>query len=372
MDITIINCFDTYEHRVDLLVRAFSNVGYTVQVLTSNFKHIEKKRIEINKKGYIYFDVQPYSKNLSVARMLSHIRLSKSIFQYVEQHCSEIDVLWILIPPNTFVRDAAAFKISHTNIKLIYDFIDLWPETMPINRLKNIWPFTEWKTRRSKYVSSGDYIVTECNLYQKIMKDEIKATPCTTLYLARDLKPFIPASEPSQEKLLLCYLGSINHIIDIDVISDIIRQATVNMQVELHIIGDGENREKLIDCSKLAGANVVFHGKVYDAIEKKAIYDKCHFGLNIMKKSVCVGLTMKSMDYFEAGLPIINNIHGDTWDFVDNFEIGINYTETMDFVNAMKKSFEIRKKVRSFYENTFDSKLFCEKAVEIIDTLFKS
>ena len=42
MNITIINCFDTYEHRVDLLVRAFTEDGYKVQVLTSDFKHIEK------------------------------------------------------------------------------------------------------------------------------------------------------------------------------------------------------------------------------------------------------------------------------------------------------------------------------------------
>ena len=63
---------------------------------------------------------------------------------------------------------------------------------------------------------------------------------------------------------------------------------------------------------KSAGAEVFYHGKVFDSKEKNRIFETCHYGLNIMKDSVFVGLTMKSMDYFE-GLPIINNIQGDTW-----------------------------------------------------------
>ena len=51
--------------------------------------------------------------------------------------------------------------------------------------------------------------------------------------------------------------------------------------------------------------------------------NRCHFGLNIMKSSVCVGLTMKSVDYFRFGLPIINNIPGDTRQLVEEKGIGV-------------------------------------------------
>ena len=43
-----------------------------------------------------------------------------------------------------------------------------------------------------------------------------------------------------------------------------------------------------------------------------------------MKDSVCVGLTMKSMDYFSGGLPILNTIEVDTWDLVEQWHCGIN------------------------------------------------
>ena len=33
---------------------------------------------------------------------------------------------------------------------------------------------------------------------------------------------------------------------------------------------------------------------------------------------------MKSMDYFEAGLPILNSIPGDTWEIVEKYGVGYN------------------------------------------------
>ena len=49
------------------------------------------------------------------------------------------------------------------------------------------------------------------------------------------------------------------------------------------------------------------------------------FGINMMKPGICVGLTMKSIDYFCYGLPLINNIPGDTWKLVEKEQIGINH-----------------------------------------------
>ena len=60
--------------------------------------------------------------------------------------------------------------------------------------------------------------------------------------------------------------------------------------------------------------------------KKQNIFDNCHFGLNIMKDNVCVGLTMKSIDYFQHGLPIINNIQADTTKIVLENGIGFNLT----------------------------------------------
>ena len=141
-------------------------------------------------------------------------------------------------------------------------------------------------------------------------------------------------------------------------------------RVELHIIGDGEKRKALIDAAKAAGANVIFYGKVYDRTAKQMIMDQCHAGLNIMKKSVFVGLTMKSMDYFECGIPIINNIKGDTWQFVDEYGIGVNINQKVEITAG--QILELQKKrdsVHDFGKAWFDVKVFNEKLDRITSGL---
>ena len=328
MNICIVNCFDTYEHRVDLLLDAFKSQGHRAIVLSSDFRHIEKvKRIE-KKNGYKFFPIKTYSKNLSVQRMRSHSCFSKNVAGYIERHIDKIDLIWALIPPNSLVKDIAKIKSKYPGIKLSYDLIDLWPETMPVGRVKNLFPFTYWRDLRDQYIRSADCVVTECNLYRKKLKSVLSGMRVETLYLARPYIEYTPHLHLPEDKISLCYLGSINNIIDIDTIVAIVKQIQKSKPVSLHIVGDGENREKLILEVKATGAEVIYHGKVYDREEKQQILDGCHYGLNIMKDSVCVGLTMKSMDYMEFGVPMINNIHGDTWDIIKRKQIELTIQES--------------------------------------------
>ena len=363
MNIVIVNCFDTYEHRVELLHDAFIKKGHKVKVLTSNFRHFEKTVRREQKVDYMFFNAEPYNKNLSYQRLHSHIKLSKAIFSYLEKHADKVDILWVLVPPNSFVKDAASFKRNHKNVKLIFDLIDLWPETMPIGSVKNIFPFSIWRNYRDKNIRYADVVVTECALYQERLKRILKGIKKEVLYLARPLVPYEPHLELPNNKINLCYLGSINNIIDIDAIERIIIEIQKYKPVELHIVGDGEKRNELIRTIKNVGATVVFHGKVYDRTEKQRIFDSCQYGLNIMKKSVCVGLTMKSMDYMEFGVPMINNIQGDTWKIVDKYKIGYNVLDKLELNNDIM----MRVRSREFFENNLTSDTFYNKLSHILD-----
>lgn len=368
MNIIIINCFDTYEHRVDLLFENFTEAGHTVAVLTSDYQHIQKTKRNIDKCGYHFFAATPYKKNISLQRVCSHIKLSKNIFDYVEKHINTIDLLWVFVPPNIFVKAAADIKRKNKNIKLILDLIDLWPESMPINGVKNIFPFKYWKDLRDRHLKIADFIVTECNLYRLILKKSLNQTKVETLYLARPLEKHISELNLPDREIALCYLGSINNIIDIDCIEDIIKKCQEYKPVVFHIIGDGENKIKLVSKIKNTGAKVIDHGIIYDRNKKQQIFDTCHYGLNIMKKSVCVGLTMKSIDYLEFGLPIINNIHGDTWDAVEVYNIGMNYTGKGIHWNYLENIIQ-RKKAREFFELFLTEMDFRRKVNNILEKI---
>lgn len=364
MKIAIVNCFDTYEHRVNLLYDVFSDAGHGVTVLSSNYRHFEKVKRTEQKADYIFFDAMPYQKNFSYRRLHSHQKLSRDIFHYLEKQ-DEVDLLWVLVPPNSFVKDAGEYKRKHSNVKLIFDLIDLWPESMTIGSVKNLFPFSIWKNLRDRYITRAECIVTECKLYQEKLRSVIQGVKTENLYLARELVPYEPHLNLSEDRINLCYLGSINNIIDIDAVVAIITEFQKRKPVELHVVGDGERKEELLSSAERTGAKVVFHGKVYDREEKQRIFDSCHYGLNIMKDSVCVGLTMKSMDYMEFGLPMINNIHGDTWEIIEKKKIGYN----VGSINIESYDHDFRIRCREYFEANLTKEPFKYRIKRIIEEI---
>ncbi|WP_353315712.1 hypothetical protein, partial [Streptococcus uberis] len=246
MKIAIINGFDTYEHRVDLIYKYFSRSGDHVSVFTSNFQHIEKKKRIQKKENFTYVETVEYKRNLSIARIFSHIKLSKDIFSFLE---NDYDLLWVLVPPNSLVKNAIKYKRKNKKVKLVFDLIDLWPETMPIGKVKESFPFILWKNIRNKNINSADYIVTECKLFQNYLPKKIDSSKISTLYLSYGneiIERNFNMLNLSGQEISLCYLGSMNNIIDNNVIKNIILSLSKNYHVKFHIIGDGEKKSELL------------------------------------------------------------------------------------------------------------------------------
>ena len=268
------------------------------------------------------FHAKGYKKNLSVARLVSQWDFARRIMKEIQKHSP--DVIYCLVPGNSFVYHAAKYKKTHPNVKLVFDIIDMWPESFPIKKLSWLPPFKIWKNIRDKYLSSASIVTAECGLFLEGLGTALKDVPTEILYFAKqgtstDKTPNLP-----NDKINLCYLGSVNNIIDIDFIAEMIKNLSALKKTCLHIVGNGERIDEFVSAVKNAGAEVINHGIVYDAEQKQSIFNQCHFGINVMRDTVCVGLTMKSVDYFDASLPLLNNIKGDTTRFVGEYGAGFN------------------------------------------------
>ncbi|MDB6354116.1 glycosyltransferase [Trichococcus sp. K1Tr] len=373
MKVTIVNCFDTNRDRVDLIYDYFKEKGYEVTVIESDFHHGRKEKKNITRNDFLFIETLPYKRNLSVGRLNSHDDFSKKAIQLAAD--LQPDILYVMFPPNSLMKYASAYKAKNPQVKLIADVIDLWPESMPVpENLKRLFVFRMWADIRNKHLAKADLFLTECYYYYDVLKKHIGQTKTGTLYLAQDSVPFNGEErvQLSQESFDICYLGSINNIIDIDFISELIKKMSAVKKVRLHIIGDGESREEFIQCSERAGAEVLYHGKIYNAQEKQAIFDQCYFGLNIMKETVSIGLTTKSIDYFNAGLPIINNIKHDTVKLVDQYGIGINITRELDNVpEIMNESIALNKQRRIKVKEIFDQYFSREAFYEQLEVLLR-
>ncbi|WMB30110.1 hypothetical protein N1495_04710 [Streptococcus didelphis] len=80
-----------------------------------------------------------------------------------------------------------------------------------------------------------------------------------------------------------------------------------------------------------------FWGSVFENEKKLLILSQSHFGLNIMKENVAVGLTTKSVEYLESNLPLINTIPFDTEDLIEEYNAGYNIKQISnnDFINSI-------------------------------------
>lgn len=316
----LISYYDWYDKRLKYLHENLIKENYNVKYYTSNFDHINKCSIDRNMENRNYINVPKYKKNISIMRIVSLSVFVKKVKKIIK--IENPNLVYCVIPPNLLVKEIANLK-PKMNFKLIFDVIDMWPESFPIDKFNNTLFYKVWSNLRIKlYIA--DYVVTECDRYHTVLNKFIKTDKLETIRLVRKFEDNNRYSLFESNTLKLCYLGSINNIIDIDSICLLIKNQKKFSGVELHIIGDGTSREIFINKTKEAGAKVYYYGKIFNDYEKKKILNRCHYGINLYKQTTLIGLTIKCLDYFESGLPIINNIKGDTEEIINKYNIGIN------------------------------------------------
>lgn len=360
----VITCFESNEERVALVLEALKNKGYEAMGISSDFSHIRKAKRTEKMELFTFLKTRPYKKNLSMGRLLSHKCFARDVFKYLDEIDPEL--IWVCVPANSLITEAEKYKDRHPNVKVILDEIDMWPESLPVGSLKKMFPFELWRKIRSDSIDCADALVTECDYYKEILCNEYKGK-ITTIHWARDNNVEEYSLNLPEKKLSLAYIGSINNIIHIEEMGRLIE--TSDLPVELHVIGDGENKDKLLD---LLGrkCELIDHGVVYDPEEKQKIFAKCHAGLNIYKEGLYIGLTVKSIDYFNYGLPIINSIKGDTFSLIEKYGVGINVDKTSKLDS--KQIIEMRmnyKKIINVYKQNFTKEVFAEKMNQVIDSI---
>lgn len=376
--ILILSAFDNYSYNVRMkyVEKYFEDMGYNVVILSADFDHRSKTRYCIKRRNLKYVHVRKYKRNFSIARILSHKEYAKKAFRYAS--IMKPEIIYIATPPNYLFKYANKYKKNNIDTKMIFEIGDMWPETLPVNnRIKKLLsPFLKaWKLLRDRYIGCGDGIIFECELFYKYLKNKIKDIPAKVIYLTKDIDgrdTFVPSPKIEKE-VSFCYVGSLNNIFDENLTSELLNQIALTHSVNLHLIGDGE--KKSVFLKMLRNVNVIDHGIVYDEEKKAEIYSQCHIALNLMKTNVFVGLTMKSIEYFAAGLPMINNIPEDTMNIIEKKCCGFNYAgdvyTLIDWIDSLddKKIANMKKNSYDVYKEFFTLQVFNDKLNNLINDI---
>ena len=242
-----ISCFGFYEHRVELVMERLRSLGYECTYITGDYSHFSRERYTIDIPGGEQVHTLRYRRNLSFARILSHLLFTRDVFRRVEQ--LDPDILYVMAPPNSLSSRAGAYKRRHPKTRVILDLYDLWPETFPDSAVKKLaaLPFALWRQARDAGLKRADLIYTECGLYREVLKKQLAGKAVRTLPICREgITAALPVRAPDDPVLNLCYLGSVGKLLDHEALTGLIRHILPLRDVKLHVIGDGETRQQLI------------------------------------------------------------------------------------------------------------------------------
>ncbi len=335
MRVAIITHSSTFEARAHAIGEFFCRRGDNVTWFFSDFDHRTKKTVERSEPNHTYIHLEPFRRNMSIKRMLSILRFSKDVEHELEgrMRTNPFDMLWFLLPANSLAPVADRLHARY-GVPIVFDLIDLWPESLPVKGLAKTLPARRWAALRDAHLGCASLITTECDRYRGIIG--LPADRTRTLYWYKPQPEGDPGAEglapdaawrkvpESDAPLPVAYLGAVNNIIDINLITRLLAAMDEIRPVHLHIVGAGESLERFVERARESVSRVTYHGAVYDEPRKDAILGGCAYGINIMKPTVKVGLSMKSIDYLYCGLPLLNAIGGDSADLVEREGAGMN------------------------------------------------
>ena len=316
-----ISCFNYYDTRMHAVIDYFSNKGMDVTYITSDFSHFEKKRFSVEYPKTIQIHVSEYKENISIRRIISHLMFSYKVSRLLKRIGP--DLIYCMFPPNSLVRAVSNYR-KLSKCKVIFDGYDLWPAGL-VNekRLKPImFLLKAWGGLRDNNIGNCNMIVAVSEGMQDYFRNRFNL-PVKLLY--PQLIPQFPNySYDIDKEISFCYLGNINHIPDLDLISNITKIIRKTKNVSVHVIGEGEYLNELLSKLEPNGVKCYTHGVVMDMNEKIKIYELCHFGINLPNVKSHSTMSLKSVEYMSVGLPYLNTGGGDNWQIVERYGCGFN------------------------------------------------
>jgi glycosyltransferase involved in cell wall biosynthesis len=345
----------------------------------SAFSHIHKKYVTYDNNDYTSIKARPYQKNLSFSRILSYIDFSLQVKKMIKT--MDPTFIYVQLPPN-MVAYFVIKEAKKRNIPVILDILDLWPESLPlpgkIKKILNITVGILWKYLRTYSIKNASYIISESQYFFDriaLCKQYIN-TQVLSLSKYSNIKVH-DLNSTSHDKIIISFLGSMNSISDFRSLLEITDKIkNSGKSVMIYLIGDGVNRDWLLN--ELENRDIKFHyfGKIFDESKKEEILGRSWFGFNGYKTSTEVALSYKSVDYLSFSLPLINNTKGDTRELVEKYSIGFNYNcsnldEIASKIGEMSFDdiYEMKNRAAQVFNDFFSFEVFQNKMDKVLNKI---
>ena len=305
-------------------------------VLTTDFCHRKKQYYEAwetEDKQQVCMHVPAYKKNLSIARLWSHLVFAWRVMSYLKALNRKPDAVYCTMPTSSSAYVCAKYCKKH-GVKLVIDVIDLWPDSLlPLMKGKQLiktmlYPWTHLTLYAYRH---ADVIMGESVKYAQEAKKYNQKAEMLPVYLGIDMsivnkvkaeKPVV--LEKSDDEIWIAYAGSLGTSYDFLTLLDAVKSIHRKYRYKLWFVGDGIRHKEIADYITANELNAEITGFVcYEQLLGYLCY--CDIAVNIFRDNTKVVYSYKFNDYVATNCFVLNSLEGETADMVDEYRIGRNF-----------------------------------------------
>lgn len=357
--------------RINDICEEFVKRGHQVTVLTDIpnypmgdiYKGYERSnnRLEIINGVQVHRVFTIPRKSNAIMRLLNYHSFSYFSKKYVKKLDKDFDVILVnQLSPVMMANAAIKYKKKY-NKKVIMYCLDIWPESLCAGGIKKNSLIYKLYFRISKRIyRSMDKILVTSKSFIDYLKESFNIDEKNIDYLpqyAESIFNIKQCKKTKDDKINLLFAGNIGKAQSIDTIIDAANILKNNKKLFFHIVGDGQELERLKKKTKeLKLENVIFYGRQPLEVMPK-YYKKADAMLVTLCGDSLISSTLpgKVQTYMAAGKPIIASANGETSQVIKDAKCG--YCSSADDSKVLAKNIEKfikNKNKKELGENAYD------------------
>lgn len=320
---------------INIIKSLSENNDCIVKYVIADFDHRKKvyKKIGDNAINISCIHVPPYSENLSLKRIYSHIVFAMKLRKYLNGLEEKPYVIYCAMPTSTTAYMSGKYCKKY-GIKFVIDVIDLWPDSiMPLTSFKKTLSLLTypWKWITIRSYKMANIIIGESRKYACEASKYNPSVPVYPLYLGVDqelvnevIAKHTLALEKPKDEIWIAYAGSLGTSYDFETLIRSISTLNNIIDYKLWFIGDGVARCAIEKMLQKYCVNAEITGFLsYEHLLKYLSY--CDIAINIFRKDTKVVHSYKFNDYVATQCFILNSLEGETADMIEEYQIGLNF-----------------------------------------------
>lgn len=380
-------------NRFSYIANKLSEIGHNVTLVTSSFKHREKKfrdQKAISERSFPYnLVIIPelgYTKNVGFDRIWSHRHFAKQLTAYLNVIEIKPDVIYCAYPMMGAAYEVGKFA-KRNKIPFILDIQDVWPESIK-NTLKFpdpltdtlLYPLTMYANRIYKL---ADSVVGVSQSYiARVEKVNDHAKNFLPVYIGTDLNHFDSCKAlkvmKKQNEFWITYVGTFSYSYDIPTVIRAVAKLKKKGfdHIVFKVMGDGPFRAKYEELATELDAPVDFMGHLsYEQMIPTLV--RSDVAANAISKGAQQSITNKIGDYVAAGLPILNSSQNKEFcDIVTSRKLGYNYAPgdantLADLIESLYNDSDLRRAFgansRKLAEEKFDRRTSYQEIYSVVE-----